>query len=136
MKLKLAFVIVIISLLTFLIGGCGSQSELPDDPVIFSHGVINGYSVLRTDDRVFIPFCDTDKDFIGECIGYCDVPVKDAEPVRHYIYSMTGQSDEEWIIEVDADKEGSGLAYREATVEDVPDGLHQEYDPYDVGKID
>ena len=130
MKLKLAFVIVIISLLTLLIGGCGSQSELPDDPVIFSHGVANGYSVLRSDDREYIPFCDADKDYIGECIGYCDVPVKDSEPVRHYIYSMTGQSAEEWIIEVDPDKEGSGLAYREVTVEGVPDGLQQEYDQY------
>ena len=88
MKVKLAFVIVFS--LALLIGGCGAKSELSDNPVIFSHGVVNGYSVLRTDDREYIPFCDADKDYIGECIGYCDVPVKDSEPVRHNIYSMTG----------------------------------------------
>ena len=86
--------------------------------------------MLRTDDREFIPFCDADKDYIGECIGYCDVPVKDSEPARHYIYSMTGQSEEEWIIETDPNNNGSGLLYREVSVEDVPDGIQQEYDPY------
>ena len=130
MKLKLAFVNIFIFSLSFLIGGCGATTELPDNPIIYSHGVVNGYTVLRTDDREYIPFCDVGEDYIGECIGYCDVPVKDAEPVRHYIYSMTGRSEERWIIEIDSNKVATGLLYREAKVEDVPDGLQQEYNPY------
>lgn len=125
MRLRIAIAFLTVLLLT--VTGCGAKNELPDDPVMFSHSVENGYSVLKADDSEYIPFCDVDKDYIGECIGYCDVPVKDAEPIRHYIYSMTGQSAEEWIIEIDPDKDGSGLLYKETSVDNVPDGLQQEY---------
>ena len=41
---------------------------------------------------------------------------------------MTGQSAEEWIIEIDPTNDDSGLLYREVSVEDVPDGIQQECD--------
>lgn len=75
----------------------------------------------------YVPFCDVSQDDIGECIGYCDIPVKDAESVRHFIYTLRDYSSEEWIVEADSENAGSGLVYRERSVEYAPEGLMQEY---------
>ena len=68
--------------------GCGSKEVLLDNPIIFSHSVENGYSVLAYSCMEYVPFCSMGQDDIGECIGYCDVLVKDAESVRHFIYTL------------------------------------------------
>ena len=81
----------------------------------------------------YVPFCDVSQDDIGECIGYCDVPVKDAEPVRHFIYTLRDYSSEELIVEADSENADSGLVYREKSVEYAPEGLMLEYNMEDEG---
>ena len=110
-----------------LINGCGSKANMPDNPIIFLHSVENGYSVLDYSGMEYVPFCDVSQDDIGECVGYCDVPVKDAESVRHFIYTLRDYSSEEWIVEADSENADSGLVYRERSVEYAPEGLMLEY---------
>ena len=76
-RISLAFIVLLLISVT----GWGGKTKLPDDPIAFSHGVLDGCSILKTDNKEYRPFCDADKDYIGECIGYCDVPVKNAEPM-------------------------------------------------------
>jgi len=49
--------------------------------------------------------------------------LKDAESVRHFIYTLRDYSSEEWIVEVDSKNADSGLVYRERSVENMPEGL-------------
>lgn len=100
------FIMIVLSLILF-ISGCGSKLNMPDNPIIFSHSVQNGYSVLDNSGMEYVPFCDVSQDDIGECIGYCDISVKDAESVRHFIYTLRDYSSEEWIVEVDSENAGS-----------------------------
>ena len=125
-------IMIVFSLILF-ISGCGSKANMPDNPIIFSHSVENGYSVLANSGMEYVPFCDVSQDDIGDCIGYCDAPVKDAESVRHYIYTLRDYSSEEWIVEVDSENADSGLVYRERSVEYAPEGLMQEYNMEDEG---
>ena len=51
MKLKLAFVIIFVFSLSPIIGGCGATTELPDNPIIYSHPLfISDSDKLNTPD--------------------------------------------------------------------------------------
>lgn len=115
----------------YLLSGCGSKTQLPDHPIIYEQNENSeeGYSYLSHDDKMFLPYCAYDAKYMGDCIGYCDLPADEyTDSSRVYIFEVKGFSSDEWIIEtLTLEHCNEGMILREINATNIPDGLASEY---------
>lgn len=127
-KRFLAFIVLIIC----LICGCGSKVKLPDDSIVYEQEINEeeGYSYLKYGDKVYVPYCAYEKKYLGDCIGYCEIPADEyTEASREYVFEFKGYSSDEWLIEtMELDDCNEGMILREINTTDIPDGLESEYE--------
>lgn len=111
-----------------LLGGCAAAPRLPDDPRVFEQKEAEAYVYLTYEDKVYLPYCAYDPEYLGECIGYCDIPGDQfTEAVREYVYAVKGCSVDEWLIGM-VDPLTGGMVYREVNAKTAPSGLSSDYD--------
>ena len=124
--------ILIIMLMTMsFLSGCGSKVQLSENPMVYESGVNEEleYAYLAYEDKIYIPYCPYEGKYLGDCIGYCDIPEDEkAEGGTVYICEMKGYSSEEWIIEVLDTNCREGMIYREINTTNIPEGLSSEYE--------
>ncbi len=114
MKKNKIFIMVL--MIISLLSGCGSKVQLPENPMVYESGVNEepGYAYIACEDKIYIPYCPYEEKYLGDCIGYCDIPEdENAEGGIAYICEMKGCSSEEWIIEVLDMNCREGMIYRE-----------------------
>ena len=117
-----------------LLAGCSGHMRLPAEPRIYTFGadMERGCAYLAFGEQYFVPYCPAEAEYIGDCIGYCEIP-GDAGSAgsRSYICDLQGYAPEEWIVLADA---GESMIYREIRVQDIPQGLTSEYD-WNIEKV-
>ena len=115
-----------------LLSGCGSAAELPQNPIVYEMGINEeeGYAYLTEGNHIFVPYCAYSKGYLGDCIGYCDIPADEyTEASRVYILELKGYSPDEWIVETFAlNNCNEGMIWREVNATHIPDGLTSEYE--------
>lgn len=120
--------LLIMVLLLCTLGGCGSVTKLPDNPIVFEQGINEEYAYLSVDDKIYVPYCPWVQEYLGDCIGYYDYSGDEyTEPSQQYIYELKGFSSDEWIIEYNAEI-NEGMIMREINATVIPDGLTSEYE--------
>ena len=114
------------------LSGCGSEVELPQNPIVYEMNVNEeeGCSYLVEGNNIFIPYCAYSEGYLGDCIGYCDIPADEyTEASRIYIFELKGFSSSEWIVEtLSLNNCNEGMIWREVNATDIPDGLESEYE--------
>ena len=107
-------------------------NEVPDNLIRYEQGTNEeeGYAYLEYGDKRFVPYCAYEKKYLGDCIGYCDIPAEEyTDASRVYVFELKGYSSDEWIIEMpELDNCSEGMILREINAEDVPEGLVSEYE--------
>lgn len=129
MKKNKTFIIML--MIVSLLSGCGSKIQLPENPMVYESGVNEEleYAYLAYEDKIYIPYCPYETKYLGDCIGYCDIPEdENAEGGKVYICEMKGYSSEEWIIEISDTNCTEGMIYREINTTNIPEGLSSEYE--------
>ena len=120
-----------IAVICFL-GGCGAEARLPEDPILYEWGTNKeeGHSYLKYEDKIFVPYCPYEVKYLGDCIGYCDIPAdEDTDASRVYIFEFKGYSSDEWVIEtLGLNNCNEGMIFREISTEEIPEGLTSEYE--------
>lgn len=108
----------------FLLVGCGSKLELPDNPIIFDTKVNDGYLSIVSEEKEYVPYCAFEPSQVGDCIGYY---IDNGDKI--YVCKLKGQSSDEWIVDVlDLDNCNEGMIFREKSTTHIPYGLSYEYE--------
>lgn len=118
----------------FLLGGCGAGARLPEDPILYEWGLNTeeGYAYFKYEDKIFVPYCPFEAKYLGNCIGYCDIPAsaeEETDASRVYIFELKGYSSDEWVIEtLGLNNCNEGMIFREINTAEIPEGLTSEYE--------
>ena len=126
---KIKFLVSIVFVVYFLCG-CGSREQLPDNPIVYEQGTNGEYVYFKYGEKIFVPYCPYESGYLGDCIGYCDIPADDySDASKVYIFELKGYSSDEWIIETLAlENCNEGMIFREVNTTNIPDGLASEYE--------
>lgn len=116
----------------YLLGGCGVEARPPENPILYEWGINNEkeYFYLKYEDKIFVPYCPYEAKYLGDCIGYCDIPEDEyTDTSRVYIFELKGYSSDEWVIEMlGLSNCNEGMIFREVNTEKIPQGLTSEYE--------
>ncbi len=111
------------------LSGCGVNTNMSDEPMIFERGETQEYAYLSIDDKIYVPYCPFDKKYLGDCIGYCELQGDEyTDGGKAYIYELKGYSPDEWIIELDAEGGKEGMVLREINTTNIPENMQSEYE--------
>lgn len=104
--------------------------RLPENPRVYAQKLHEGeYAYLAYEDKIFVPYCPYKAGYLGECIGYYDIPASEnAEAGRAYVCEMKGYSPDEWIIDLLDTNCSEGMILRESQTTEIPEGLTSEYE--------
>lgn len=127
--MKTSGLLLTIVLSICVLAGCGVSTEVPDDPMIFEMGVNEGYyAYLSLEDKIYVPYCPYKREYLGDCIGYCDtIGDEYSESTREYVYEFKGYSSDEWIVSY-IPTINEGMVLREINTTNIPEGLESEYE--------
>ena len=118
-------------MLVLVLCGCGTKNKLPDNPTIFEQiENPNGYVCLMTADKIYVPYCPLETQYLGDCIGYYDTPADEyTDATRNYVFTFKGYSPDEWIINtIGLNNCNEGMIMREINTVNIPDGISSEYE--------
>jgi hypothetical protein len=108
----------------FLLVGCGSKLQLPDNPVIFDIKESDEYASIIWGNKEYVPFCAFDPSQVGDCIGYYE-----NEGSKVYVCKLKGQSEDEWLVtDLGLDNCDEGMVFREKNTRKIPSGLSSDYE--------
>lgn len=132
MKNKRKHVLLLMTMLCMLAGVFFTRSriQLPQNPRKYEQKTHeDGYAYLTYEDKIFVPYCPYETEYLGECIGYYDIQASEnAGAGRAYVCEMKGYSCDEWIIDVLDTGCPEGMIFKEVNAARIPDGLTSEYE--------
>ncbi|MDE7418461.1 MAG: hypothetical protein K2N44_19505 [Lachnospiraceae bacterium] len=104
--------------------------QLPQNPRVYEQkNHRDKYAYLVYEDKMFVPYCPFEAKYLGECIGYYDVPASDySDANRVYVCELYGYSSDEWIVDIMDTNCSEGMIWKEINAADIPEGLTSEYE--------
>ena len=104
--------------------------QLPKDPRVYEQKTHKDeYAYLVYGDKMFVPYCSFEVRYLGDCIGYYDVPASGySDANRVYVCELDGYSSDEWIVDIMDINCSEGMIWKEINVADIPEGLTSEYE--------
>lgn len=124
-------VMVLVLIVVLALAACGANTGADriekdaDELILFEQGIneSEGYFYLKTDDKLYVPYCPYKHEYLGDLIGYYDISFDDD---KVDVYEFKGYSSDEWIVDYDS-VINEGMVYREINAKDIPEGLSSEY---------
>lgn len=128
-RIFLPLLMIVFCLLAGIIFHRHSPMQIPENPRVYEQKIYGDeYAYLTYEDKMFVPYCPYEAEYLGECIGYYDIPVSEySDAGRIYVCELKGYSSEEWIIAVLDTNCTEGMILREINATEIPEGLDTEY---------